>query len=184
VAILSGGRLNFDKGGKLAGKGRVHDRLVDEVLAHSFFRRRVPASTGREDFGEATAARLVRLGRRLKLDDESIVASVTMATARSIARSYKRLGGPSPEECFVCGGGALNPSLMSMLAGELTGTQVATTAELGVDPEAVEAVAFAVLGFCTLAGEPSSVPAVTGARGPRVLGKIAPGANFKRAVLG
>ncbi len=184
IKILSGGRRRYDKGGAMAARGSVDGRLVDLVLAHPFFRRRLPASTGREDFGEPLAAKMVRKGRKLGLSDSAILASATMATARSIARAYRRLASSPPDECFVCGGGAANPTLMSMLADELPATEVSTTAKLGVDPQAVEAVAFAVLGYCALEGRVANIPAATGAAGPRILGKITPGANFRKAVLG
>lgn len=183
VEQLSGGRRRYDRDGRLAARGLVDQRLVAEVLASPFFRRRLPASTGREEFGVPMARRLIRMGRRWRLDDASIVASVTMATASSVARSIARLGG-HPRELFVCGGGAYNPTLLAMLAAQLPGVSVRTTAEAGVDPGALEATAFAVLGYCTLAGLAGNVPEATGARGPRVLGKVVPGRNYRGTLLG
>jgi anhydro-N-acetylmuramic acid kinase len=77
-----------------------------------------------------------------------------------------------PDEVYVCGGGALNPVLMRHLQELLAPTPVSDTQALGVDAKAKEAIAFAVLGNETLFGRPGNVPAVTGAKGPRVLGKI------------
>ena len=72
----------------------------------------------------------------------------------------------------MSGGGAHNPVLMRHLGELLAPIPVATTAALGVDPAAKEAIAFATLANQTLFGLPGNVPAVTGAIGPRVLGKI------------
>ena len=77
-----------------------------------------------------------------------------------------------PDEVFVSGGGALNPTLMRHLAELLAPIPVRSLAALGVDPEAKEAIAFAVLANQTLFGAPGNVPSVTGAAGPRVLGKL------------
>ena len=73
---------------------------------------------------------------------------------------------------YVSGGGALNLTLMHHLGDLLAPIPVATTDALGVDPKAKEAIAFAVLANETLFGHPGNVPRVTGAAGPRVLGKI------------
>jgi anhydro-N-acetylmuramic acid kinase len=77
-----------------------------------------------------------------------------------------------PDEVYISGGGALNPTLMAHLTQLIAPVPVATSAALGVDPEAKEAIAFAVLANETLFGHPGNVPSVTGATGPRVLGKI------------
>ncbi len=183
VAVLSQGRRSLDRGGRMAARGRVDERLVSRVLESPFFRRHLPASTGREDFGVALARELVGLGRRYRLDDFSIVASATMATARSISHSYRRMGRESVDEVFVCGGGANNPTLLGMIAAQLSGSRVATTAELGLDPGYLEAEAFALLGWLTIHAVAANVPAVTRASGTRVLGKIAPGKNFRGLCL-
>ena len=183
MELLSGGGRHIDRDGALARKGHAEEALVQEVLRQPFFRRRLPSSTGREEFGLPLARRLVSMGRRRHLDDADILASVTRATARSVARSYRRLADTLPDEVFVCGGGAKNRTLMAMLSEELGGLAVATTAALGVDPDYVEATAFALLAYLTLRGKPGNVVSATGARAPRVLGKIVPGRNYRRTVL-
>ena len=85
----------------MARKGRADEALINEVLRQPFFRRRLPASTGREEFGLPLARRLLSMGRRRRLPDASILASVTRATARSVAHSYKRLSGAPPDEVWV-----------------------------------------------------------------------------------
>jgi anhydro-N-acetylmuramic acid kinase len=92
--------------------------------------------------------------------------------AEAIARSYREVLPAPPQEVFVSGGGALNPTLMGHLEALLAPIPVTTTATMGVDPEAKEAIAFAVLANETLFGRPGNLPSVTGAAGPRVLGKI------------
>ena len=74
----------------------------------------------------------------------------------------------------LCGGGAHNTLLRHRLAESMPSVQVTTTTEIGVDPQWVEAWAFAWLAEQTLASLPGNVPAVTGAAGERVLGGIYP----------
>ena len=184
MELISEGNRSFDRGGAMASRGSADEALVREVLRQPFFRRRVPASTGREEFGRPLARRLLSMARRRRLSDAALLASVTRATARSVARCYRRLSNVPPDEVWICGGGTKNRTLMRMLGEELGGSSLATTAELGVEPQHVEAVAFAVLGYLAVAGTPGNVCAATGARGPRVLGKIVPGGNYCRTQLG
>lgn len=183
MQIVSVGRRKIDRGGRYARGGQVDEALVARVLDQPFFRRRLPTSTGREEFSPRLAASLVAWARRRGLDDRSIVASLTMATARSVARACRLLGGHRLEELLVCGGGALNATLMAMLAEQLPGLKVASTATAGFDPRFVEAVAFALFGYLCLEASAANVPAVTGAAGPRVLGKISPGPNYGGSAL-
>jgi anhydro-N-acetylmuramic acid kinase len=102
-----------------------------------------------------------------------VQATLVAFTARTIADAIRsECAGAS--EVLVCGGGANNPVLMRALAGELAPRAVNTTAALGVAVEHVEALAFAWLAREALAGRPGNLPAVTGARGPRILGAIYP----------
>ncbi len=100
-------------------------------------------------------------------------ATLVALTARTIADAI-RAECAGAREILVCGGGAMNAHLMAALGALLTPRRVATTADRGVDVAHVEALAFAWLAREALAGRPGSLPAVTGARGPRVLGAIYP----------
>lgn len=184
VRNLSHGRRGYDRGGRLARKGSVSSDLLEEMLAHPFFRRRPPRSTGRREFGEPFARSLLARARRRKLSDADIVATASELTVESIARAYERfvLRKVPIEEVLLCGGGVHNRYLYDRLTERLgaLGIDVDTTDSEGVDPDAVEAVAFAVLAYETLLGRPGNVPRATGAREPRVLGVIAPGTNYPR----
>ena len=79
------------------------------------------------------------------------------------------------QQVFVSGGGARNPTLMAALATVAPSLRFATTRDLGLDPDAKEAIAFALIGWATLHGVPGNVPSCTGARAPRVLGAVTPG---------
>jgi anhydro-N-acetylmuramic acid kinase len=165
----SGGTEAFDAGGRRAAKGTIDAALLAELHAHPYLAKALPKSTGRETFGKDFVYPLLsRFGARL----DDLLATLTRFVAEAIARSYRELLPAPPDEVYVSGGGALNPTLMGHLAQLLAPVPVATSASLGVDPEAKEAIAFAVLANETLFGRPGNVPSVTGAKGPRVLGKI------------
>jgi anhydro-N-acetylmuramic acid kinase len=165
----SGGAEAFDAGGRRAAQGRVDAALLAELHAHPYLSQPPPKSTGRETFGKDFIYPLLgRFGERL----DDLLATLTRFVAEAIARSYREVLPAPPKEVFVSGGGALNPTLMGHLEALLAPIPVTTTATLGVDPEAKEAIAFAVLANETLFGRPGNLPSVTGAAGPRVLGKI------------
>ena len=159
----------YDAHGVWAASGDVLPRLLAKLLAHPFFRRRPPKSTGREEFNLRWVERALS-GHERPVD---VQATLMELTALTIARSL-RTGAGRAREVYVCGGGARNRALLSRLSTALPGRRVATTAALGIAPEHVEALAFAWLARQALKGRPGNLPAVTGARGPRVLGAIYP----------
>lgn len=179
VEIATGGRLTFDRDGKLAEQGTVDEALLADLLRHPYFAAEPPKSTGREEFGRPFVQRLVQAvqpeGDRDWLD---LVATLTELTARTIADAYRRWVLPrGVDEVVLSGGGARNPTLVRRIHSLLDPLKVSGGEVLGVDPEAKEAVAFAVLAWAHLRGIPANVPAATGASGPRVLGSLTPGAR-------
>ena len=181
MRLLSNGAATFDRDGAMAAVGRVSETLLAEWLAHPFFRQPPPRSTGREEWGPREAERYIARAREHGLPAEDIVATLTALTARSIALAYRQHLGPV-DEVVVGGGGARNPALMEMLRAALPETPVRTAGEFGLDADAKEAVAFALLGYATLHGWPGNVPPATGATHPVVLGSITPGEGY-RALL-
>ncbi len=177
AALVTDGRARYDAGGRLAARGTVDEGLLAELMAHPFLRRRPPKSTGREEFGrpftDAVYARSVKAGLR-PLD---VLATVTAFTAHSIALAYRRHLPAPVDEVILCGGGARNDTLVAMLRDALLPAPVRPSDEFGIDADAREAVAFAVLARETVRGAAGNVPSATGADHPVVLGKIVPGAR-------
>ena len=157
----------FDRNGEWASSGAVIAPLLSALLQDPYFATRPPKSTGPEYFHlDWLAARLS--GKEAPAD---VQCTLTELTVESLARALER----QPLDVIrVCGGGARNAWLMQRLSDRLEGTPVTTTEDIGVDPEWVEAWAFAWLAEQTLAGQAGNVPAVTGAAGARVLGGIYP----------
>ena len=169
VMAWTAGAETFDRDGRRAATGRVDAALVRELLGHPFFATPPPKSTGREAFGAAFVSPLLhRFGGR----EADLLRTLTRFVAEGIADGIRRHGRRPVEEVVVSGGGAANRTLMADLREVLAPVAVRSLAELGMDPDAKEAVAFAVLANETLFGRPGNLPAATGAAGPRVLGKI------------
>ncbi len=158
----------YDRGGSLAAQGRVDEGLLQSLLAEPWLSLPPPKSTGRDQFHiEWLDARLAQ--RTLSAAD--VQATLNLFTARTIADALRSTQ-PDCTRLLVCGGGVHNPVLLRNLADELPGVSVESTAAHGLDPDFVEAMAFAWLARETLCGRPGNLPAVTGARGLRVLGCI------------
>lgn len=157
----------YDADGAWAASGQVVEPLLAAMLADPYFASPPPKSTGRDDFHRGW---LERFPVRTHAPAD-VQATLAALTARSVGTAVRRWCGGA-DELYVCGGGAHNAALMQALAVALPGSRVATTAAEGIDPDWVEAMAFAWLARETLAGRPGNLPGVTGAAGPRVLGAI------------
>lgn len=168
--------LAHDVDGALAARGRPEDPLVADLLTDPFFAAAPPKSTGREVFGDAMAAGLVReiRVRRPDATDEDCVATALALTVAAIADQIGRWLPDDGAEIVVSGGGARNPELLRRLAAAAGPRPVRRFDDLFFDGDAKEAVAFALLGWLTLRGRPGNVPNATGAAGPRVLGSVTP----------
>jgi len=181
VAALTAGRLSLDRDGRLAAAGSVCDKLLAQMLAHPFLRRRPPKTTGREEFGEMFVRPVLASARKLGLSAADTVATVTAFTAASIAGAYRtfvfpRLGSAELHrlQIILGGGGAENPTLRNMLGRRVGVGQILTHADFGIANAAKEALAFAILAHQTLSGRPGNLPSATGARRAVVLGSITP----------
>lgn len=162
---------NFDRDGLWAASGKVEPLLLKALLSDPFFVTKGPKSTGREVFNLGWLEH--HLGRLPPFAAQDVQATLLELTALTIVESLQTAQ-PLTETLLVCGGGAHNATLMSRLSALLPATQVSSTATYGVDPDWVEAMAFAWLAHCCLEGIAANRPSVTGARGLRVLGAIYP----------
>jgi anhydro-N-acetylmuramic acid kinase len=166
------GRQEFDRDGLLSQAGRVCESLLDFLMGHAFLRQAPPKSAGREEFGESYWIDALRLVRRLDCSPEDVVATMTAFTARTIAEAYRRFLPGLPDELIVGGGGARNPALMRLLREQFSTIPVLAHEDVGINSDAKEAVAFAILANETMLGRPSNLPSVTGALRPAILGKL------------
>jgi anhydro-N-acetylmuramic acid kinase len=164
----------FDRDGAWAGGGAVDVALLAALQDEPYFSRQPPKSTGRDLFNPAWLdQRLNAESRHGKVRPQDVQATLTELTAWACAQDVLRFA-PSAAHVVVCGGGALNRSLMQRLAARLPAVQVATSEAFGLPVDQVEAAAFAWLARAFMMRHPGNLAAVTGARGPRVLGALYP----------
>lgn len=159
----------YDRDGAFARTGCPSPELLAALAADEFFARPPPKSTGREYFDLQWLLQRLPAGRNLPSAD--VAATLVELTAKSIAEAIAGSRLESPD-ILVCGGGGHNRFLMERLAALARPAPVGSTTEKGIDGDFVEACAFAWLAWRTLNGEPGNLPAVTGARGERILGGI------------
>jgi len=176
----------FDEDGRWARSGKVHEGLLARMLAEPYFAQAAPKSTGRDlfhadwlqravddtfDGRAATSGTGERDGGsvRAKRDAADVQATLVELTAVTVARACADYGA---QAVYACGGGTRNRFLMQRLAQRLAPMPLDTTAALHIDPQAVEAAAFAWLAAQRIDARAGNLAAVTGARGPRVLGAI------------
>ncbi|MGQ0650534.1 MAG: anhydro-N-acetylmuramic acid kinase [Gemmatimonadaceae bacterium] len=166
----------YDEDGRIARAGTPIDAVVRRALEDPYFRAPPPKSTGRELFSAQYISQFVESCRREKpgASDADLVATAVQLTASSIADSYRRFLPEPIEDVVVSGGGAKNPTLLDALARAIAPRKVVRFDDVFFDGEAKEAVAFALMGYLHLSGQPGNVPSATGARGGRVLGKLTP----------
>ncbi|MFQ3535705.1 MAG: anhydro-N-acetylmuramic acid kinase [Aggregatilineales bacterium] len=169
------GTLHYDVDGQLAARGKVHSELLFSLLMHPYLHQPPPKATGRELFGAQFGAQLWQRAQALGLPPEDIVATATAFTAQSIVQAYRDWLPHPPEEIYVAGGGARNPTLLNMLQAGFTHARVRTHEALGMPSLAKEAVLFALLAYETWHGRGGALPALTGASHPAPLGEIAIG---------
>lgn len=166
----------FDDGGRWAASGCTNPALLDSLLLEPFFAKAPPKSTGRDllHLAWVEQALATRPGPAEALAPQDVQATLAELTATCAATALQRHA-PATTKVLVCGGGAFNEYLMGRLAALMPRVQVCTTADEGVPPDQVEALAFAWLARAFVERQPGNLPAVTGARGPRVLGAWYPG---------
>jgi len=175
VRHFTGGRENYDRGGRRAAEGKVIEPLLVKLLRLPFFRVPPPKSAGREQFGREFLTRyFLRLG---KADLRDLLRTAVELTARTVAEALERFALPrfKPQShetrLIVSGGGAHNRLLIRRLRELLPHTRVEFSNHYGLPVDAKEAMAFALLADRTLQGLFGNLPSVTGARRAAILGK-------------
>jgi len=153
VRHFSRGRASFDRDARLARRGRLLPQLLNDLLSDPYFRLKPPKTAGREQYGQAFVARILKWGRAHRARPADLVRTATVLTALSIVDAFHRHVLPRTRghisQLIVSGGGAHNPLLMAQLAAGLSGIEVLTSADLGLPADAKEAFAFAILALAT-----------------------------------
>jgi anhydro-N-acetylmuramic acid kinase len=167
--ISAQGIAAFDSGGDWSAGGKVIDELLQSLLADPYFQAPAPKSTGFEYFNLDWLAPALADHH----DATDVQSTLCRLTAQTVANAIRKAA-PDADAVLVCGGGVHNTDLMARLGDALEGVTVESTASAGLDPDWVEAVAFAWLAMRTSEGLPGNLPSVTGAAEHAVLGTLHP----------
>jgi anhydro-N-acetylmuramic acid kinase len=170
VSRITSGRQLFDRDGAMAASGQPDPKLLAKLLRDKYFRARPPKTAGREQYGADFVTKLLDT----ELSSEDLIATATALTAESIATGIRNfvMTEMRVDEVFVSGGGTHNATLMRMLRKAMDPIPVMLTTEMGLDVDAKEAIAFAVMAYETAHSRPSNMPMATGAKKSVVLGKM------------
>src|SRR5580693_7765837 len=176
VAHFTRGRQRFDKGGRLAMKGRDIAPLSATLLKEPYLYAPPPKSTGREYFGEEYLQKLLQLGRKYHAKPNDLIRAATWFTIVGVRLAMELFVLPKTKvhQLIVSGGGANNPLIYSILDEfyKHNGIEVLKSSHFGIPIDAKEAFAFALMAYETFHRRPSNLPSATGARGSAILGKI------------
>lgn len=177
--IEKGSGKNFDRDGRIAGSGQVDKKLIKKLLLHPYLRKKPPKTTGREEFGGHLLEKIWKEGGKRRIHLRDLVATATAFTARTIVDAYKRFIFPKWQisEIVIGGGGVRNKTLMRMLRECFAQVRLSTFEDYGLNSDAIEAMAFALLAYEAFKGRANNIPAATGAARAVVMGKIVPGGS-------
>lgn len=159
--------LSYDKKGDWAKTGKVNAQLLESLLSDDYFQRSAPKSTGREYFNLKWLHQSAEQNIK-ELKPEDVQATLLQLTACSIADTINQY---KPDQSYFCGGGAHNTELISKIKG-LTSTDIIDINELGIEPDLVEAAAFAWLARRCLELKDGTLASVTGAKHSVIAGAV------------
>ncbi len=183
---VTGGREEYDAGGKHAVQGRCLEPLLRRWLAHPFLQRRPPKSLPRHYFGEEFIGQAVQQAQQLHGSLHDLLCTATHFVARGITEALRRFlpDNRLPERVLLSGGGVRNGLLWRLLEQYLEGISLEKTDRYGIPAEARKALVVGVLAALTVDGVPANLPAATGAAGARLLGSLTPGSptNWARCL--
>ena len=154
----------YDSEGAWSAGGEVNQLLLLHLLTDPWFKKPPPKSTGVEYFNLQWLKQQELVHSS---DPRDVQATLAQLTASSVASAIATL---NPADILVCGGGVHNIDLLRRLQDLLPESPVLSTANLGLDPDCVEAVLFAWLARERLSGRPQDTREITGARHPVLLG--------------
>lgn len=172
VSIYTNGTCHYDKNGEIAASAFIHHELLNWLLEDEYIYLLAPKTTGREYYGQEFVSNLLKKADSLHISLTDTIATATMFTAKSIEIGIKNNFKEMPDELVIGGGGSYNKTLLNNIKRVLPNCKVITNEDLGLNSNAKEAIAFAVLANETLSGKTNNIPSATGAHHSVIMGKI------------
>jgi anhydro-N-acetylmuramic acid kinase len=177
VETFTHGRARYDKDSEMALRGWMLPKLLNEMMGHPYLHKEPPKTAGREQFGRAYTEKIFAWGKKNRAKPADVVRTATIFTSLSIGNAFQNFILPRTQvdELIVSGGGARNTLMMVYLAAILPGFSIVSSDHFGIQPEAKEALAFAILAYESFHGRSNNLPSATGAIHPAILGKLVHG---------
>ncbi|HJM82293.1 MAG TPA: anhydro-N-acetylmuramic acid kinase [Nitrospinota bacterium] len=174
MAAMAMGIGAFDKNGRESANHEIDPTLLSRLLSHPYFKKKPPKSTGREEFGKAFIKWSKTSSNRLSKG--TTLATFTKLTSTTIANEIRRLKkqGKKTDRLVVCGGGANNCRLVSLLGETLPTVEVVTSDTFGIGTRNVETALMALLTWCATRRKSLDLLTITGSKSPVMLGKLSP----------
>jgi len=164
---------DLDRNGRIALSGEINLVLLKWFLKHPYFSKRPPKSSGRAEFGEKFARKFLSQAQKLKVNQTDIITTAGELTVQAVFLAYLKFIQPKfkVEKFLLTGGGEKNLYFKKRLKEMLKPTEVESVNIKGSNPDSLEAVSFAILGYLTILGRPGNLASATGGK-PTLLGKI------------
>ena len=172
VSRYTNGEQTYDDAGRIAASGKYSEELLAFLMDDPYLDRKPPKTTGREVYGNEYVEKLLEKAQSLGVSMVDTIATATRFTAETIASGIKNFADEMPAKLVINGGGSHNLTILRDLAELLPDTEILTGEQMGHDPDAKEAVAFALLANEFIFAQPNNAPAATGAARPIVMGKL------------
>lgn len=144
----------YDEDSKIAHTGKVNKDLLKALSNNLFFTEKLPKTTGPELFNLNYVRDAQKRAGIAAIDPADLVATLSAFTACTVANFIRSQFKTSGLKIFASGGGARNPYVMGELRRAMPDASLSETSALGIDPDAKEAILFALLGNEALCGEP------------------------------
>jgi anhydro-N-acetylmuramic acid kinase len=147
----------YDEDSKIALSGNVNKALLNALTDHPFFTEMAPKTTGPELFNLTYVAEAQKRSNTITISNEDLICTLSTFTAKSIVDFISANIKAGDIKIFASGGGAKNIYVIDYLKRALPRAVIADTGSLGIDPDAKEAILFALLGNEALCGEPIAI---------------------------
>lgn len=184
IKIISNNKVYFDKDGAEASKGKLNQYLLDNLLNDEYFSLKPPKTTGREKYGYEYVKEKYNFAKSIELNDNDILFTFNYFVAYTIYKSYLEFLPKTPEKIVLSGGGSYNKTLVKNLKNLFHNkAEILLIDDFGISSDSKEAIAFALLGYCTIFGISNNLPKATGAKEDVIMGKICPGKNFNKIIF-
>lgn len=170
ISAYTQGKETYDRDGLVARSGTINHEILNRMLAHEYYSKPWPKSTGKEIFHLPYI--IENFGPIDTWNLPDVMATLAELTSETVCRDVEV---HKISTLYVAGGGADNPYIMERMSARLADCTVLPSSAMGVDPRQKEAIAFALIGYLSMHGLSGAIPSCTGSATAEILGAFTPG---------